>query len=84
MSWRLVSIHREVTHLAQSGTALQYKQRDGLTAYGDAAPLTVGQDVPEHVISAATHVFRGGYEHVTDSTEIRDLWIASGFEVEEI
>lgn len=83
MAWRLVDVYREVTHLAQDGTALQYKLRDGLTAYGNAAPLTVGQDVPEHIISAATYVYRGGYVHTTTSTAIRDLWLASGFTVEE-
>jgi hypothetical protein len=84
MTWQLLDIYREVTHLAQSGTALQYKQRDGLTAYGNAAPLTVGQDVPEHVISAATYVYRGGYTHTTDDPDIAQLWIDSGFDVEEL
>lgn len=84
MAWHLVDVYREVTHLAQGGTALQYKQRDGLTAYGNAAPLTVAQDVPEHLISAATYVFRGGYRHTTTDPAIRDLWLDSGFSVEEI
>lgn len=84
MTFRLVDIYREVTHLAQAETSLQFKVRDGLTAYGNAAPLTVGQDVPEHVLNGVTYVYRGGYVHTTEDTAIRDLWLASGFDVETI
>lgn len=84
MTYRLVDIYREVTHLAEDYTSLQYRLRDGLTAYGNAAPLTVGQDVPLHVLEGVTYVFRGGYIHETEDTAIRDLWLASGFDVEEI
>lgn len=82
--YQLGDIYREVTHLARDHTALQYKHRDGLTAYGNAAPLTVGQDVPLHILEDVTYVYRGGYIHITESEEIVQLWLDSGFEVEVI
>lgn len=83
-TYRLGDIYREVTHLARGGTSLQYIHRDGLTAYGDAAPLTVGQDVPRHITDEATYVYRGGYVHETTDEAVRTIWLASGFEVETI
>lgn len=82
--YRLGDLYREVTYLAKDRTSLQYKHRDGLTAYGNAAPLTVGQDVPEHILRDVTYVYRGGYVHLTESEEIRQLWLDSGFDVEVV
>lgn len=83
-TYRLTDVYREVTYIQQPGTSLQYKLRDGLTAYGDAAPLTVGQDVPLHLTDGKTYVFRGGYVHETTSEEVKNVWLASGFEVETL
>lgn len=80
-TWQLNDIYREVVVLADYGTALQYKLRDGMTAYGNAAPLTVKQDPSETDLAGMTYVFRGGRIHQTTDPVIRQLWLDSGFGV---
>lgn len=80
-TWQLDDIYREVILLADPTTALQYKQREGMTAYGNAAPLTVKQDPSEADLAGKTYVFRGGRIHTTTDPVIRQLWLDSGFGV---
>lgn len=84
MAWRLVSLYREDEFAIMSDTSLRIKLRAGLTAYGMAAPLTVGSDLSDQTLTGKTYVFRGGYEHVTTDPVIRQLWLDSGFSVEVI
>ena len=82
MAWRLVPLYVEEEHL-QEPPGLRYRLRQGLTAFGNTAPLTVKQDPSDAEITASAYVFRGGHVHETNSSAIRDLWLNSGFSVEE-
>lgn len=84
MAWELVLPYIEVEYLLQPGTSLRTKMREGLTAWGDSAPLETGQHPSEQITSAATYVFYGGYRYVTEDPDIRDLWLDSGFEVLDV
>jgi hypothetical protein len=72
------------TSYVLAGDAQIYQQREGLTAYGNAAPLTVGRDVPDTRLQGVTYVFRGGYVHETEDPAVIQLWLDSGFEVEDV
>jgi hypothetical protein len=80
----LVSLYREDEYVIAEGTSLRMRVHAGLTAYGNAAPLSVGADISDLIDAASTYVFRGGYEHYTDDPAIRQLWLDSGFDVETI
>lgn len=67
-----------------AGDAQAYVLREGLTAYGNSAPLTVGRDVSDVRLQEVTYVFRGGYVHETEDPTIIQLWLDSGFEVEDV
>jgi len=82
MAWRLVPLYEEEEHL-QEVPGLRYRLRQGITAYGDAAPLSTGRELADEVVTASTYVFLGGHVHETTDTAIRDLWLDSGFSVEE-
>lgn len=82
MAWRLVPLYEEEEYL-QEAPALRYRLRAGKTAFGNAAPLTVKRDPSDAEITASTYVFRGGHVHETSNPAIRDLWLNSGFSVEE-
>lgn len=81
MAWQLVPPYIEVEYQLQPGTALRARMREGLTAYGDAAPLTTAQQPSQETLDAATYVFLGGYEYITTDPVIRQLWLDSGFSV---
>jgi len=83
-TWRLNDVYTEVTYLAQPGTSLQYKLREGATAYGNAAPLTVKADPANTDTDGKTYVFRGGRIHETTDPAVRQLWLDSGFGVTEV
>lgn len=83
-TWQLNDVYTEVVYLAMPDTSLQYKQREGQTAYGNAAPLTVKQDPSEADLAGKTYVFRGGRIHTTTDPAIRQLWLDSGFTVTEL
>lgn len=81
MAWRLVSLYEEEEYL-QEGPGLRYRLRAGKTAFGPGAPLTVKRE-PSDAELNSTYVFLGGHVHETTDPAIRDLWLNSGFEVEE-
>jgi hypothetical protein len=81
MAWRLVPLYEEEEYV-QEWPGLRYRTRAGKTAFGEAAPLTVQREPSDEQLSS-TYVFLGGHVHETTDTAIRDLWLASGFEVEE-
>ncbi len=83
MAWRLVSLFEEETYV-QEPPSLQFKLRAGVTAFGDAAPLATKREPSDDELTSSTYVFLGGHIHETDDPAIRDLWLASGFEVEVI
>lgn len=55
-----------------------------LTVYGSGGTLQYGETPPGHILEAAEYVWYGGYENLTDDPEIRALWLANGFEVENV
>lgn len=67
-----------------AGDAQAYVLREGLTAYGNAAPLTVKRDPSNADLAGKTYVFRGGYVHETTDPVVIQVWIDSGFEVEDV
>lgn len=73
-----------VTPYPLAGDALTFSLREGLTAYGNAAPLSVKRDPSNADLEGKTYVFRGGYVHETEDPEIVQLWLDSGFEVEDV
>lgn len=83
-TWQLDDVYREDVVLAMPGTSLQYKLREGMTAYGNAAPLTVKQDPSNGDLDGKTYIFRGGRIHTTTDPAIRQLWLDSGFGVTEL
>lgn len=82
MAWRLVPLYEEEEYL-QEPPSLRFTLYAGKTAFGNAAPLTVKRDPSDAEITASTYVFRGGHVHETTDPAIRDLWLNSGFSVEE-
>lgn len=84
MAWQLVPPYIEVEYALKSGTSLRARMREGLTAYGDSAPLTTAQQPSQEILDSVTYVFLGGYEYITDDPVIRDLWLDSGFEVLDV
>lgn len=83
-TYRLEPIYVEVVHIASRGTELEYKLREGVTAYGNAAPLSTKRDPSNNDLAGKTYVFRGGREHTTTDPAIRQLWLDSGFSVTEV
>lgn len=57
---------------------------EGITAYGNAAPLTLKMSPSNDELAGQTYVYRGGIDYTTTDTVIRDLWINSGFTVETL
>jgi len=82
MAWRLVPLYEEEEWL-QEPPALRFRLRQGITAYGDAAPLETGRELSDEILTSSTYVFLGGHVHETSDPAIRDLWLNSGFSVEE-
>jgi hypothetical protein len=80
MGWRLVPLYEEEEYL-QEAPSLRYRMRQGKTAFGEAAPLSVTRE-PSDAQLHSTYVFLGGHVHETTDPAIRDLWLNSGFEVE--
>jgi hypothetical protein len=80
MAWRLVPLYEEEEYL-QAPPSLRFRLYPGVTAYGEGAPLSTGRDLPDELLNS-TYVFLGGHVHETTDPAIRDLWLASGFEVE--
>lgn len=81
MAWRLVPLYEEEEYLLEA-PSLRYRTRQGKTALGDAAPLTVLREPSDEQLTSSTYVFLGGHVHETEDPAIRDLWLDSGFEVE--
>lgn len=81
MAWRLVPLYEEEEWLL-APPSLRYRTRQGRTAYGEAAPLSVTRE-PSDAQLSSTYVFLGGHVHETTDPDIRDLWLNSGFQVEE-
>jgi hypothetical protein len=81
MAWRLVPLYEEEEYLI-AAPSLRYRQRQGKTAFGESAPLTVKREASDAELHS-TYVFLGGHVHETTDPAIRDLWLNSGFEVEE-
>lgn len=67
-----------------AGDAQAYVMREGLTAYGNAAPLSVKRDPSNRDLDGKTYVFRGGYVHESDDPVVIQVWLDSGFEVEDV
>jgi hypothetical protein len=67
-----------------AGDAQSYVLREGLTAYGNAAPLAVKRDPSNRDLEGKTYVFRGGYVHESDDPAVIQMWLDSGFEVEDV
>jgi hypothetical protein len=82
MAWRLVPLFEEEEYL-QEAPSLRFRLRPGVTAYGDGAPLSTGRDLSDEILTSNTYVFLGGHVHETSDPAVRDLWLDSGFEVEE-
>lgn len=82
MAWRLVPLYEEEEYLIEP-PALRFRQRCGKTAFGDAAPLTVKREPSDEELTSSTYVFLGGHVHETTDPAVRDLWLNSGFSVEE-
>lgn len=80
MAWRLVPLFDEEEYLIEA-PSLRVRLYPGKTAYGNSAPLSVTRD-PSDAQLSSTYVFLGGHVHETTDPAIRDLWLASGFEVE--
>jgi hypothetical protein len=80
---RLKDLYVAVPHRL-AGDAQSYILRDGLTAYGNGAPLSVKRDPSNKDLEGKTYVFRGGYVHETTDPTVIQLWIDSGFEVEDV
>lgn len=55
-----------------------------LTIWGDDSGLQAAEAPASEVLDAAEYVFYGGYDHITEDRDLRDLWLASGFEVEQV
>lgn len=81
MAWRLVPLYEEEEYLLEA-PSLRYRTRQGKTAFGGSAPLTVKRE-PSDAELSSTYVFLGGHVHETTDPAIRDLWLDSGFSVEE-
>lgn len=82
MAWRLVPLYEEEEYI-QEYPGLRYRLHAGRTAFGDAAPLSVKRELSDEEATSSTYVFLGGHVHETEDPAIRDLWVDSGFEVEE-
>lgn len=67
-----------------AGDAQAYVLREGITAYGNAAPLSVKRDPSNQDLDGKTYVFRGGYVHETEDPTVIQLWLDSGFEVDDV
>ncbi len=67
-----------------AGDAQSFTLREGLTAYGNAAPLSVKRDPSNADLEGKTYVFRGGYIHESEDPVVIQLWLDSGFEVEDV
>lgn len=80
---RLKDVYRIVSY-PLAGDAQAYSMREGLTAYGNAAPLTVKGAPSNRDLDGKTYVFRGGYVHESEDPTVIQLWIDSGFEVEDV
>lgn len=81
MAWRLVPLYEEEEYLLEA-PSLRYRTRQGKTAFGEGAPLTVKRE-PSDAELSSTYVFLGGHVHETTDPAIRDLWLQSDFQVEE-
>jgi hypothetical protein len=81
MAWRLVPLYEE-EEWVQEWPGLRYRTRSGITAFGEDAPLTTQRE-PSAEQLLSTYVFLGGHVHETTDPAVRDLWLDSGFEVEE-
>lgn len=80
---RLRDLYLTVPH-RHAGDAQAYVLREGVTAYGNAAPLSVKRDPSNKDLDGKTYVFRGGYIHESEDPTVIQLWIDSGFEVEDV
>jgi hypothetical protein len=80
---RLQDLYLE-TPYPLAGEAQSYVLREGLTAYGNAAPLAVKRDPSNRDLEGKTYVFRGGYIHESEDPVVIQLWLDSGFEVEDV
>ncbi len=80
MAWRLVPLY-ETEEWVLEYPSLRYTTRQGVTAYGEGAPLSTTREPSDEQLSS-TYVFLGGHVHETTDPAIRDLWLDSGFEVE--
>lgn len=80
---RLLGLYRSVPY-PLAGQAQSYTMREGITAYGNAAPLAVKQNPSNRDLDGKTYVFRGGYEHESEDPTVIQVWLDSGFEVEDV
>lgn len=83
MAWRLVPPFEE-EEVIQAWPSLRITLRKGISAFGDAAPLTLQRDPSAEQEEGATYFFGGGRVHETDDPAIRQLWLDSGLEVEVV
>lgn len=56
----------------------------GITVLGTGSTLTAVENPTTEQITSAQYVWLGGHDNITDSSAIRDLWVANGFSVEMV
>lgn len=55
-----------------------------LTVYGSDSGLVAAECPSSDLLATQQYVFYGGHEYTTNSTALRDLWLAAGGTVENV
>jgi hypothetical protein len=59
-------------------------RRTALTVFGDDGGLVARETPSTAELDGKKYVFFGGYEYIIKDPAVKDLWVASGFEVQDV
>jgi len=80
-AWRLVA---PILYERMVERGIRIPRRTALTVFGDDVLLIARETPSNGDLAGKPHVFYGGYEYITFDAILKDLWVNSGFEVEDV